>query len=164
MTLNPAQNPLTVQFWLWGQDVLAGHLEAFGFKKYPNPGGRGSSIYRKGEVGLHSSAAWLETALGVVVYSRPREGFFWLEDDKALPSLPELATPVDCTWGLEVVHSFVKAYEAWIVKHEGPAYRKALLRNLPPAARRCRAAWEGWVLPAGEPLGLVWTPLPTGRG
>lgn len=162
MTCNPAHNPLSVQFWLWGQDALAGHLEAFSFKKYPNPGGKGSSIYRKGEIGLHSSAAWLETALGVVVYSRPREGFFLLEEDKALPTLPELARPVDFTWGLEVIHSFVKVYEVWIVQHEGPVYRKALLRNLPPAARCCRATWEGWALPTVEALGQARPPLPAG--
>ncbi|WP_337867582.1 hypothetical protein [Meiothermus sp.] len=155
MTCEPADNPLSVQFWLWGQDVLAGYLEAYGFQKYLNPCGKGSSIYRKGGVGLHSSAAWLMAAHGFVVYSRPSEGFFWLEDDKTLPALPGQAILVDCGWGLEAFGTFVQTYEAWIAQHAGPAYRKDLLRNLPIAARRSRAAWEGWVLHAGNPVAAV---------
>ncbi len=146
----PGRDPLSVQFWLWGQDVLAGYLEAFGFQKSPNPGGKGSSIYRKDGLGLHSSAVWLELAQGYVVYSRPWEGFFWLGDDKDLPNLSEQAQPVDCTFGLKAVRPFVQAYEAWIAQQAGPAYRDALLGKLPPAARRSRAAWEAWVLHEGN--------------
>jgi hypothetical protein len=145
MSCRLAQNPLAVQFWLWGQDVLVGYLEAFGFRKYPNPLGKGSSIYRKEGVGLHSSAAWQKTPQGVLVYLRPAEGFFLLEDDSTLPALPGRAETVNCTWGLEALHPFVEAYEAWIVQQAGQAYRKDLLSNLLPAARRARAAWEGWV-------------------
>ncbi|GIW27656.1 MAG: hypothetical protein KatS3mg070_1019 [Meiothermus sp.] len=138
-------NPLNVQFWLWGQDVLAGHLEAFGFRRCPNASGQGSSLYRKGPVGLHSSTAWLGIAQGVLVYKRPVEGFFLLEDDQSMPLLPEQARPVDRVWGLEVLRSFVLGYEAWILRHAGPAYRKMLMENLPPMLRRDRASWEGWV-------------------
>jgi len=141
-----AGNPLSVQFWLWGKDVLAGHLEAYGFKKYPNPLGQGSSIYRKGPVGLHSSAAWLQTPQGTLVYRRPSEKFFWLKSAIELPALPEQAEPVDCAWGLRAIQPFVQTYESWILQHAGPAYREALLEDLPPLARRCRAAWEDWVL------------------
>lgn len=163
MTHGQADNPLPVQFWLWGQDVLGGYLEAYGFQKYPNPCGKGSSIYRKGGVGLHSSAAWLAIRQGFVVYSRPKEGFFWLWDDENLPALPRLARPVDCTFGLEAIHPFVQAYEAWILQQAGPAYRKALLKNLPPAARRFRAAWEGWVEHAVNPIALFTDVAPPSR-
>jgi hypothetical protein len=154
MNCHPAQNPLAVQFWLWGQDVLAGYLEAFGFRKYPNPLGKGSSIYRKEGVGLHSSAAWQKTSQGVLVYVRPAEGFFLLEDDSTLPALPRRAETINCAWGLEALHPFVEAYEAWIVQQAGLTYRKGLLSNLPPAARRARTAWEGWVF-ARPPLSEV---------
>lgn len=140
-------NPLNVQFWLWGQDVLAGHLEAFGFRRYPNASGQGSSLYRKGPVGLHSSTAWLGIAQGVLVYKRPVEGFFLLEDDQSMPLLPEQARPVDRVWGLEVLRSFVVGYETWVWLYAGPAYRKMLLGNLPSMLRGDRAAWERWLLP-----------------
>lgn len=142
------KNPLRVQFWLWGQDVLRGYLGAFGFDKYPSPTGRGSSLYRKGHIGLHSSAAWLGTPQGVLVYSRPAEGFFLLEDEQALPLLPPKARPVDRLWGLGALGPFVLTYEAWIAQHAAPGYRKGLLASLPPAVRRDRLAWEDWVRPS----------------
>jgi hypothetical protein len=145
MRCHPVHNPLTVQFWLWGQDVLAGYLEAFGFQKRPNPLGKGSSIYHKDGVGLHSNALWQQTPQGVLVYLRPAEGFFLLEGDSSLPALPDRAKPVDCAYGLEAVRPFVQAYEAWIVQQAGPAYRSGLLSNLPPAARRARVAWQVWI-------------------
>lgn len=140
-------NPLNVQFWLWGQDVLAGYLEAFGFRRYPNASGKGSSLYRKGPIGLHSSTAWLGVAQGVLVYKRPVESFFLLEDDQSMPLLPEQARPVDRGWGLEVLRSFVVDYETWVWLYAGPAYRKMLLENSPSMLRRDRAAWERWALP-----------------
>jgi hypothetical protein len=109
--------------------------------------GKGSSIYYKDGVGLHSSALWQKTAQGVLVYLRPAERFFLLEDDSTLPALPDQARPVDCAYGLEAVRSFVQAYEAWIAQQAGPAYRSGLLRNLPPAAQRARVAWQVWITP-----------------
>lgn len=119
----------------------------------PNPSGKGSSIYRKGEVGLHSSAAWLETAEGVMVYSRPREGFFWLKSPDGLPELPKerdcLAQPqaLEFSLGLARFQPFVSAYESWIFERYGPKYRIKQLKHLPRAAQRCRPAWETWIQP-----------------
>ncbi|KIQ55331.1 hypothetical protein SY28_04155 [Meiothermus taiwanensis] len=83
----------------------------------------------------------------MLVYKRPVEGFFLLEDDQSMPLLPEQARPVDRAWGLEVLRSFVLGYEAWILRYAGPAYRRMLIENLPPMLRRDRASWERWVLP-----------------
>jgi hypothetical protein len=123
-------SPLAVQFWLWGQDALTGDLEAQGFRKTTNPEGvrvahtryasnltgKGSSIYSKGGFGLHSSAAWLQTALGVVVYSRPKEAFFWLKSAAGLPELPAGPRELDFAAGLAQLQPFVWAYEAWILR------------------------------------------------
>lgn len=109
-------SPLSVQFWLWGQDALTGDLEAQGFRKTPNPSGKGSSIYSKGGFGLHSSAAWLQTALGVVVYSRPKEAFFWLKSAAGLPELPAGPRELEFAAGLAQLQPFVWAYEARILR------------------------------------------------
>lgn len=141
-------HPLTVQFWLWGQDARRGDFEARGFHKTPHPRGKGSSIYRKGPLGLHASAAWLETPQGIVFYARPCDGFFLLD---ALPKALELpldARALEFDAGLRALLPQVLEHEAWIRQHQGPQDRPHLLRQLPPAARKGRVAWERWV--AGE--------------
>jgi len=153
-------NPLTVQFWLWGQDVLSGDLVGYGFYKVPRPSVRGSSIYRMRGVGLHSSAAWLETLEGVTVYVRGREGFLWLESPDGLPELPRLGNrhnapqELEFSVGLARFQPFVSAYEAWIYKRHGPKHRWKQLQHLPRAAQRCRPAWEIWMRPAALELGF----------
>jgi len=133
-------NPLSVQFWLWGQDALRGDLAALGFRKTPNPSaGKGSSIYRKGQVGLHSSAAWLESAEGVIVYSRAREVFFWLKSPEGLPELPKeracLVQPLalEFSLGLARLQPFVSVYEGWIFERYGSNYSRSYPK-LPSAA------------------------------
>ncbi|WP_299430394.1 hypothetical protein [uncultured Meiothermus sp.] len=156
-------NPLSVQFWLWGQDALRGDLEAQGFRKTSNPTGKGSSIYRWGEVGLHSSAAWLETAEGVLVYSRPREGFFGLPHADGLRELPSQPKALEFWLGLAHFQPFVSAYEAWILGCYGPKHRIKQLKQLPRAAQRCRPAWEAWICPA-PPRRLITPAPPVGCG
>ncbi|MCS7068970.1 MAG: hypothetical protein N2Z75_08125 [Meiothermus sp.] len=138
-------NPLPAQFWLWGQDALAGILEAYGFQKEANPTGRGSSLYLRGGLGLHSSAAWLHGVQGVVFYHRPSESFFWLQSTRGLPELPRDRKPLPLQDGMDSLHPWVYAYESWIVKRYGPDYRRRQLEQLPPLARRSLPAWQSWV-------------------
>ncbi|MER3443000.1 MAG: hypothetical protein C4342_01755 [Armatimonadota bacterium] len=138
-------HPLTVQFWLWGQDAKRGDLEARGFRKTSHPQGKGSSIYRKGPLGLHASAAWLETPQDIVFYARPRDGFFLLD---ALPEAlepPPDARALGFDAGLRALLPKVLEHEAWIRQHHGPQDRLCLMRQLPPAVRKGWAAWERWV-------------------
>lgn len=138
---------MLVQFWLWGQDALSGQLLAYGFQKSPSPTGRGSSLYLKGEVGLHSTAAWQPWADGVLLYYRPGESFYWLESADGLPELPARRKPFDFALGVECFRPFVSAYEGWIAGRYGLNYRRQQLVNLPTLARRSLDSWERWVRP-----------------
>ncbi|GIW35073.1 hypothetical protein [Meiothermus sp.] len=141
------KNPMLVQFWLWGQDALTGSLLAYGFQKNPSPTGRGSSLYLKGQVGLHSTAAWLLRSDGVLLYHRPSESFGWLENADGLPELSARRKPCDLDAGTEYFRPFVSAYEAWIAGRYGLDYRRQQLTNLPKLARSSLDIWEHWVQP-----------------
>lgn len=141
------KNPMLVQFWLWGQDALSGQLLAYGFQKSPSPTGRGSSLYLKDGVGLHSSLAWLLHSDGILLYYRPSESFYWLESADGLPELPAQRKPFDFEPGLDGFRTFVSAYEGWIAGRYGTVYRRRQLANLPRLARRSLDSWEGWVRP-----------------
>lgn len=136
---------MLVQFWLWGQDALSGSLLAYGFQKNPSPTGRGSSLYLKGRVGLHSTAAWLLCSGGVMFYYRPSESFYWLECADGLPELPARRKPCGLEAGSEYFRPFVTAYEAWIVGRYGRDYRRKQLMSLPKLARSSLDTWEHWV-------------------
>lgn len=139
---------MLVQFWLWGQDALTGILVAYGFQKNPSPTARGSSLYLKDGVGLHSSSAWLLQSDGVLLYYRPGESFYWLESADGLPELPARRKPFDFDPGLDIFRPFVSAYEGWIAGRYGLDHRRQQLANLPRLARRSRNSWERWVRPA----------------
>lgn len=142
---------MLVQFWLWGQDALTGNLLTYGFQKYRSPVGRGSSLYLKDRVGLHSTAAWLLRADGVLLYYRPGESFYWLESADGLPELPARRKPFDFDPGLDGFRPFVSAYESWIAGRYGQDYRRLQFANLPRLARRSLDSWERWVRPvSGE--------------
>ncbi len=138
-------NPLAVQFWLWGQDALAGLLQAQGFCKAPNPIRRGSSLYLRDGVGLHSSAAWLEWSGGVLVYSRPSEAFFYQDSAQGLPELNPARQPVPWAEGLAQFQPLVQAYEEGLWARLGLGYRTAQLGYLPSLARRALPAWWAWI-------------------
>lgn len=150
------KNPMLVQFWLWGQDALTGSLLACGFQKYQSPTGRGSSLYLKGQVGLHSAAAWLLCADGVLLYHRPGESFYWLESTDGLPELPARKKPFDSDLGLECFRPFVSVYEGWIAGQYGLDYRRQQLANLPTLARRSLDSWECWVWPVWGESKAFW--------
>lgn len=156
------KNPMLVQFWLWGQDALTGSLVAYGFQKNPSPTGRGSSLYLKGEVGLHSTAAWLLHSDGVLLYYRPGESFYRLESADGLPELPARRKPFDFGSGLDGFRPFVSAYEGWIAGRYGLDYRRQQLANLPRLARCSLDSWERWVRPVvaeGKAFPAMLSPL-----
>jgi hypothetical protein len=58
--VNSTRNPMTVQFWLWGLDAIAGDLTARGFQKLPRPDHSDSSVYRLGSLHLHGHGLWFK--------------------------------------------------------------------------------------------------------
>lgn len=138
------QGLLNVQFWLWGQDALRADFEARGFSKTSNPTGRGSSLYRRGNLTLHSASFWLETAQGVWVYSRPKDQFYWLESAQSIPTIPATAVVLPYPEGFDQFEQYLLEHEHWIVQRYGNTDRPKLLQKLPPNARKARGVWQEW--------------------
>lgn len=138
------QGLLNVQFWLWGQDALRADFEARGFVKQPNPTERGSSLYRRGDLTLHSSGLWLEIGGEVLAYSRPKDKFFVLTGPQAAPVLPPGALEQAYAEGFTRLEGHLLEHERWIMGRYGLQDRFRLLEKLPPNARKSRAVWQGW--------------------
>ena len=152
---------MTVQFWLWGLDAAHGDLTARGFEKAPRPANTESSVYRCDGLHLHGFGLWLENHPKLpgelLVYRRPQKTWYALPAN-AVVSIEHFSKG-DRTWcdfcrprivphkqALELMHSVITDYEAWLVTQRGSAWRAAQLQHIPSrAVRRARRAWRGWV-------------------
>ncbi|GAA4006541.1 hypothetical protein GCM10022631_17520 [Deinococcus rubellus] len=153
-----SHNPLVVQFWLLGLDVMHGHLLGRGFSKATSPAG--SSLYTLDGLTLHSKGLWLTMPQVVLHYLRPREAFYQLSPQHD-PFGSGLRPPSEAAFlkraeGLALARPHLLEHEVWIVQQHGPDARAALLRQrLPPRIRRLVPAWEAWM--AGR-HSEIWTP------
>jgi hypothetical protein len=127
-------NPLKVQFWLWGQDVLRGDLEQRGFAKHPSALGAKGSVYIKKELTLYASGAKLVLGTNTLCYARANDGFSWLCGEQACVQQ-----------GLELLYPHVLEHEMWILDKYGATYRRKLLKRPPPNVRREIQGWHVWL-------------------
>jgi hypothetical protein len=146
-------NPLTVQFWFFGLDTLAGDLVARGFGKNPRPVSAcsKSSLYIRDQLYLHASGLWLaDTQL---LYHRGRDGFYHAEnlDFHAIDQLKA----TDFGGGLAQLYPLVLEHELWIAAQHGCGHRQRQLaatgfaavgQTGPPCLGRM--AWR-WAVVAG---------------
>ncbi|MBB6097876.1 hypothetical protein HNR42_001299 [Deinobacterium chartae] len=133
-------NPLVVQFWLLGIDAARGDLTARGFRK--EPCAVGSSLYRLGDLTLHSRGAWLWRGDHALHYLRPAESFYLTRRPDPLRFDPE-ARWLRRDVGLALLEPWLLEHEAWIARRYGPHERSRLLDGpLPPRVRRLVTCWQ----------------------
>jgi hypothetical protein len=133
------QNPLIVQFWLWGLDAQQSILQTYGFRKLERPSnaGKKSSVYSKNGLYLHANGLWLETEH--VLYHRGSERFYHSSSLYFSPEPPKLESIAFQT-GLEKLEALILEYERWQLSMFNP--RENQLEKVPPIG--VRQAWQAW--------------------
>ncbi|WP_156817128.1 hypothetical protein [Rubritalea marina] len=125
------------QMYFLGKDVMhpsGNQLEAFGFKKTPSKGLKGTSCYtleRDGlSIELHGSCAAAYTHEGSVVFLRKRNSFYsWLPEEPVVPgkwTQDDIRRQPPCKM-LESLCPLLEwwiEYEAWIADRLPASYRK----------------------------------------
>lgn len=147
--MNP--NPLPVQFWLLGQDAQRGDLRLRGFDYRCNPHGKGSGIYRLGNLWMQAAAIWLEQEGGCLVYFRPKEGFYIAPLGYLSPNTPA-GSRQDFAPSLASLLPHLQEHERWIAARYGPDHRRLQLRGLPHSAKRHLASWQQLLQVAKAPM------------
>ncbi len=154
--MNPTQNPMTVQMWLWGLDAMRGDLIARGFTKKPRPDKTESSVYQLGQLSLHGYGLWLETETEILVYRRPNKSWYALPktakvciEHFAQNSLAwcDFARPraVAHAHALAVIRPVILEYEDWLEARHGKI-RLQQLKTIPnQKVRRAVFAWRDFV-------------------
>ena len=165
---------LNQQIWCWGRDIEFAEqnlLIQYGFQRIEKPAGsRAASIYRlklspTKRVVLRGFGIFLgDDRLGGVFLRRfdfaPKLTFdsdlsrpAWSTDD--LPQLQQALSNLDftrCQQLLLALTDWIRAYEVWIIKNVGIAYRQSTLRDWNPKGER--------VVPAEE-MAVAWRGLGT---
>ncbi len=133
------QNPLIVQFWLWGLDAQQSLLQTYGFCKFERPSnaGKKSSVYSKNALHLHANGLWLETEH--LLYHRGTERFYHSGNMYFAPEPPRLER-IAFGSGFEKLESLILEYERWQLSTFKP--REDQLEKSPPIG--VRQAWQAW--------------------
>ncbi len=154
--MNPTQNPMIVQMWLWGLDAIRGDLTARGFLKKPRPDNSESSIYSLEQLHLHGHGIWLETTTEILVYRRPSKNWYVLPKDTKVCfeqfSQTSLAwcnyahpKPIPHRQALALIQPFILEYEAWLLARHGNLRQQQLASIGTKAVKRARKAWRDFV-------------------
>lgn len=133
------QNPLIVQFWLWGLDAQHSILQAYGFCKFERPSnaGKKSSVYSKNGWHLHANGLWLQSEK--MLYHRGTERFYHSDSLYFSPEPPRLQQ-IPFGSGLGKLEPLILEYERW--QHSMFKPRKNQLEKAPPIG--VRQAWQAW--------------------
>lgn len=137
----PRLNPLDIHFWLLGVDAREGDLEARGYRKSSHPQGLGSSVYRRGRLGLHSMGLWLDGPSGRLLYLRANDRFFLVSVDTLPPGGDPPGRPLAFAEGMRLLEPHLRLHERWIARRRGNDYRRQLLDGLPARHRKGSQAW-----------------------